>query len=195
MLKQFFKFLITGANNTGLDFLILNLLMFSFNTYKGWPIILFNIISFSLAVTNSYLINRFWTFRSEANKKIYKTQISLIVIILLILLNLNFLKNNIVFIFLTILFFSLVLLINIYVVKNFLLKENFTKSSFEFSKFVFLTIIGMTINTGIVYALTSFVSPFFGFSNILWANFSKAVATCIALFWNFFSYKLIVFKT
>ncbi|MFN3301640.1 MAG: GtrA family protein [Patescibacteria group bacterium] len=193
-LKQFFKFLITGANNTGLDFLVLNLLMLAFRIYKGWPIILFNIISFSIAVTNSYLINRFWTFRLDENKKIYKTQIFLIIIIIFILINLKFLKNKFVFIFLAIVFFIVVLLINIYIVKNFLSKENFAKSSLEFSKFVFLTVIGMAINTGIVYYLTSFVSPFFGLTKVLWANFSKAVATCISLFWNFTCYKFVVFK-
>jgi len=192
--RQFFKFLIVGLNNTGLDFLILNLLMFSFNIYKGLPIIFFNIISFSIAVTNSYLINRFWTFKSEEDRKIYQAQLLLILIILFILINLKFLKSIIIFIVLTVLFLIVVLSINFYVIKNFLLKEKLLESSKEFGKFVFLTIIGMLINTSVFYSFNTFVSPFFGFTNVLWANFSKAIATCISLFWNFTCYKFIVFK-
>lgn len=192
--KQFFKFLIVGLNNTGLDFLILNLLMLSFNLYKGLPIIFFNIISFTIAVTNSYLVNRFWTFRREGNQKILKTQIFLTFLIFLIISNLKFFKKDIFFIFLSVSFFTTVLFINFYIIKNFLSKEKFSDNSKQFGQFVFLTIIGTTINTGIFYSLVSFISPFFGFSEVVWANFSKAVATCISLFWNFTCYKFIVFK-
>ncbi len=192
--KQFIKFLIVGTNNTGIDFLILNLLMFSFGIYKGPPLIFFNIISFSLAVINSYLINRYWTFKKEEDKKISRTQILCILIILFILLNLRFIKSSLLFIILTISFLIIVFLINFYIIEKFLLKENFSKSSIQFLKFVFLTIIGMTINTGIVYYFTSFVSPLFGLTKVLWANFSKGIATCISLFWNFACYKFVVFK-
>lgn len=193
-LKQFVKFLIVGTNNTALDFLILNLLMFSFNIYKGLPLIFFNIISFSIAVTNSYLINRFWTFKSEEDKKIRRAQLFLILIIFFILINLKFIKITVLFIVLIIFFLTIVLLVNLYVIKNFLLKEKFSKSSIEFSKFFFLTLIGMLINTGIFYSLTSFISPLFGLTKVLWANFSKAIATIVSLFWNFSAYKFIVFK-
>lgn len=192
--KQFFKFLIVGLNNTGIDFLILNLLMFSFNIYYGLPVIFFNIISFTVAVTNSYLINRFWTFKKEENQRILRTQIILAFIIFLILFNLKFLKEKIVFVILSIVFFTIVLWINIFVVKNFLLKEKISESSKEFLKFVILTIMGMIINTTVFYSLISFVSPLFNFSKVLWANFSKAVATVVSLFWNFICYKFIVFK-
>ncbi|MCX7779016.1 MAG: GtrA family protein [Patescibacteria group bacterium] len=193
-IKQFFKFLIVGLNNTALDFLILNLLMFTFNLYQGLPIIFFNLISFTIAVTNSYLVNRFWTFQKEKNKKIFQGQFFLILIIFFILINLKFFKKNIIFITLGFIFFTVVLWIDLYIIKKFLLKERFLESSKEFGKFAILTILGMAINTSIFYTLTSFVSPIFGFSKILWANFSKAVATSLSLFWNFACYKLIVFN-
>lgn len=192
--NQFFKFLIVGFNNTSIDFLILNLLMYSFNTYRGWSILIFNIISFTIAVSNSYLINRFWTFKTGGDKKIYRSQILLILLIILILVDLKFLKNNILFVVLAALFLIFVLLINHYVIKNFLLKEKISESSLEFGKFVFLSAIGVFINSTIFYSLTSFVSPLFNLSKVLWANFSKAIATCLTLLWNFLCYKFIVFK-
>jgi len=193
-LKQFIKFLIAGANNTSIDFLILNILMIVSNIYSGSLVILFNCISFSIAVTNSYLVNRFWAFNQVEVKKIRNVQFFLIPIILLILLNLKFLKNNIFLIFLIILFFAIVIFVDSYIVKNYLNKNELSKSSTEFGKFVFLTLIGMIINSGILYILTSFVNPFFGLSVVLWANFSKAIATIISLFWNFFSYRTFIFK-
>jgi putative flippase GtrA len=195
MISQFLKFLIVGANNTGIDFLILNLLMSSFNLYKGWPIIFFNIISFTFAVTNSYLVNRFWTFSKKGDEKIKKGQIFLVFILLLILFNLKFFNNKTIFIFLVILFFSLVILIDSFIVKNFLFKENFKESSIKYGKFVFFTLIGMAINTAIVYSFTTFISPPFNLSLPIWANFSKAFATFVSLFWNFFSYKFMVFTS
>lgn len=192
--KQFIKFLIVGANNTALDFLILNILMKIFNIYKGWPLIFFNSLSFSIAVTNSYLVNRFWTFKDWQDKKIKNIQIILFSIIPLLLINLKFLHNNFLLIFLICSFLSLIAFVNSYIIKNFLTKNNFSENTLKFSKFVFFTLIGMAINTGIVYILTSFVSPFFGLSSVLWVNFSKALATIITLFWNFSVYKFIIFK-
>ncbi len=61
-LLQFIKFAIIGVLNTAIDFGILNLLMWGFGMYKGSWILLFNTISFSIAATNSYFINKYWTF-------------------------------------------------------------------------------------------------------------------------------------
>lgn len=194
MFKQFIKFLIVGANNTALDFLILNILMKIFNTYRGSPLIFFNSLSFTIAVTNSYLLNRFWTFKEKQEKKVANIQIILLSIIFLLFINLKILKSNFLLIFLIFSYLSLVFFINFYLIKNFLSKENFTESTLKFGKFVFFTLIGMAINTGVVYILTSFISPIFGLSTLLWANFAKALATFITLFWNFSIYKFVVFK-
>jgi len=192
--NQFFKFIIAGANNTAIDFLILNILMNLSHIYDQWPVIIFNIFSFSLAVINSYLVNRYWTFSQSQNKKIRIIQLFLMFIVLLLLLNGQFLKINYFSIFLIVIFFSQVLYVNYYIVKNYLIKNKFSDSSSEFGKFVFLTMIGLIINSTILYFISSHINPMFGFSSLLWANMAKATATIICLFWNFFAYKIIVFK-
>ena len=133
---QFSKFVLIGFLNTGIDFAILNLLMWQTGIYSGKYIILLNAIAFSVAVTNSYFWNKFWIFRAKETEK----------------------------------------------------------KAGEFAQFVAVTLVGMAINTTIVYSVTTLVSPMFGLSVELWANLAKAAATSISLVWNFTGYKLIVFK-
>jgi len=64
----------------------------------------------------------------------------------------------------------------------------------EFSQFIMVTLIGLAINSGIVYGITTLVQPMFGLGPELWANLAKATATAISLIWNFIGYKFIVFK-
>ncbi len=64
---EFTKFLIAGVLNTVIDFAILNYLCFTFNIFSGGLIILFNFASFSLAVINSYFLNKFWTFKKQGH--------------------------------------------------------------------------------------------------------------------------------
>jgi len=64
----------------------------------------------------------------------------------------------------------------------------------NFAIFVAVTLIGLAINSGIVYVLTTYVSPVFVQSDKLWANLAKVLATAVSLFWNFAGYKLVVFK-
>lgn len=66
---QFGKFFIVGILNTGLDFAVLNFLMWITQTYKGEPIIIFGTISFAVAVTNSYFLNKYWTFGDSNNSQ------------------------------------------------------------------------------------------------------------------------------
>ncbi len=68
-----------------------------------------------------------------------------------------------------------------------------TKKS-NFITFATVTLIGLSANTGIVYVLTTYVTPVVVDSETLWANFAKLLATVVSLIWNFTGYKLIVFK-
>ena len=58
MIKQIAKFGTVVVINTIIDFVLLNFLI----SIIGWPILLSNSISFSTAVTNSYFMNKYWTF-------------------------------------------------------------------------------------------------------------------------------------
>jgi len=134
-INQFSKFVVIGFMNTAIDFTILNLLMWWTGIYSGTSIILLNIISFSIAVFNSYFWNKYWTFR-DLDKVEAK----------------------------------------------------------EFSQFILVTLIGLAINSSIVYGITTLISPMFGISPELWANLAKVAATGFSLIWNFIGYKFIVFN-
>lgn len=133
---QFGKFFVVGILNTGLDFAILNFLMWMSNTYEGQSIVYFNTISFSIAVLNSYILNKYWTFGDSSK----------------------------------------------------------AQAPQQFMKFFGVSAIGWGLNTGIMYSVTTLISPIFGLSPALWANFAKLMATGVVLAWNFAGYKLFVFK-
>lgn len=65
----------------------------------------------------------------------------------------------------------------------------------HFLTFVTVTLIGLAINSGIVYTLTTFVPPVFGIRESLWVNVAKVIATGVSLFWNFAGYKMLVFRS
>jgi len=134
-INQFGKFVVIGLMNTVIDFAILNFLMWWTGIYSGASIILLNMVSFSIAVFNSYFWNKYWTF-----KDLDKIEAK------------------------------------------------------EFSQFILVTLIGLAINSSIVYGITTLVSPMFGISPELWANLAKVAATGFSLIWNFIGYKFVVFN-
>lgn len=69
-LKQFIKFGLVGFFNTIVDLGILNVLIFSTGLGRegGRYFTLFKSLSFICAATNSYVLNKYWVFRSEEDK-------------------------------------------------------------------------------------------------------------------------------
>lgn len=66
-IHEVLKFVVVGAINTALDLLVLNaLLLVSHQGNNTFSFSIFKAISFMVAVVNSYLMNKYWTF--AANK-------------------------------------------------------------------------------------------------------------------------------
>jgi putative flippase GtrA len=65
---QITKFGAVGAANFAVDIGILNLLIFLSGTAVGVAYIAFKVISFTFAVTNSYIWNKIWTFKKVDSK-------------------------------------------------------------------------------------------------------------------------------
>ncbi|MBU1178488.1 GtrA family protein [Patescibacteria group bacterium] len=69
-LIQIVKFGLIGVSNTIVDFALLNFLMWVFKITSGSWMIVFNIVAFSAAVINSYVWNRFWTFKIKSREEV-----------------------------------------------------------------------------------------------------------------------------
>ncbi len=65
LLKQGSKFLAVGIVNTLIDFGILNILILLTHIERGAWFSVFKALSFTVAVINSYFMNKFWTFRAK----------------------------------------------------------------------------------------------------------------------------------
>jgi putative flippase GtrA len=138
LVKQFSKFFIVGIVNTGIDFAILNIEIFLTGITSGSTLVLFNIVSFSIAVINSYYLNKFWTFEDK--------------------------------------------------------RPDGDKAPIKFSQFIGVSLVGLSINSLVIFGFTSLVPVMFGLSPQLWVNVAKIFATGASLIWNFIGYKLWVFK-
>jgi len=77
---QFAKFLTVGFANTAVDFGILNMLMWSSGIYSGKTILLFNSISFLVAVIHSYIWNKLWTFKAKSKANIASQFLAFVVV-------------------------------------------------------------------------------------------------------------------
>ncbi len=69
IVRQAVKFILVGILNTLIDLGVLNLLIFLTGIASGFGYSAFKGISFIVAVINSYILNKFWTFKSAGGNQ------------------------------------------------------------------------------------------------------------------------------
>ncbi len=74
--KNFSKFAIVGASNTVIDLIIFYILYEQFEIY----FVIAHVCAFIVAVTNSFIFNALWTFKSLKRGQIYKQILSFILV-------------------------------------------------------------------------------------------------------------------
>ena len=135
IVQQILVFGLVGGVNTAVDLVVLNILMFATGITSGLMYSVFKTLSFVVAVSNSYFMNKYWTFH-----------------------------------------------------------DHDARSSKEFSQFLIVSIGGLVINVGVSSFVVNSVSNVLGVSPQLWGTIGALAGTCVGLAWNFFGYKLFVFK-
>ncbi len=133
---QFGKFVAVGQSNAAIDIGILNLLILFTNIDRGPYFSVFKAVSFVLAVTNSFLWNKFWSF--ESNEK--------------------------------------------------------DGMAGQFAKFIAVSLVGLAINVSVATFVVNYIGPQWGISTRLWANVGVLSSVIFNIIWDFYGYKVLVFK-
>lgn len=144
---QFIKFAFVGILNTGIDFLVLNVLIGLFGTgNNGNLYFIFKGISFIAAVINSYLLNKFWVFKHEHSAPVTSS-------------------------------------------------DSQSNSKKELASFITISVLGLFLNILVSSAVFKFSTSLYpSLSQTIWANVGALTGTITVLIFNFFGYKLFVFK-
>lgn len=69
LIRQFSKFILVGGINTGIDFAVFNVLISITGITQGYGLAAINLVSFSVAVVNSYFMNKYWTFQDVTKNR------------------------------------------------------------------------------------------------------------------------------
>ena len=201
LILQFIRFIGIGFLNTAVDFAVLNLFASWLGAYTGFSVALINGLSFAIAVSHSYIWNKYWAFGAErgsegAARNLGQFTTAAVLgagVIGLVLLGAGKSYDPLYFAgLLAALALGEYLMWRLFQLK---LDETAKRSGRQFALFLAVSLVGIFINSGIVGGVTSALPPQFGFNQELWTNIIKAGATGIALVWNFVGYKFIVFKS
>lgn len=195
VIYQFLRFACIGFLNTGLSFLVVNLVSKFFGISQGWKFGVIVGIGFICAVLQSYPWNKTWTFGGEVGVSLWKNVKRLLLVgclgmsALLFVLVASRLSAPAVS--------YLIFLAAFLVVEEVLWKRfGFHISDWDhvghsFIIFLIVTTIGFFINS----SLSGLLSVHIHWTNSdLDKNIAAALATGVSLFWNFTGYKVIVFR-
>lgn len=89
-MNKFIKFFGVGVLNTAIDLVVLNALVYAFGAGENGKLyIFFKTISFLVAVTNSYFLNKFWVFSVRENRGAKEPALFLVVSIIGLVCNVS----------------------------------------------------------------------------------------------------------
>ncbi len=201
IILQLLKFAAIGSLNTALDFIILNYVTKSFGVTSGIELGLLNVISFGMAMVQSYLWNRAWTFASTNAAPLANLWR------LIVVGGLGFGSFVLVFVgglysvadtyYLFILIAFIVFEIIIWFGFGLSVGEGTNVGvGHQFGIFILISLVGLLINSAIVVGASTALAP--SLTSMINAdtikNVAKMMATLVSLIWNFVGYKLFVFK-
>ncbi len=91
--------------------------------------------------------------------------------------------------------FGAALTVSFFLNKRWTFKDSsLTDNLKKFNLFLIISVLGAAINTSVVTILTTHVDPNITLAPYLLLNLAKGTATIASGLWNFFGYKLVVFK-
>lgn len=199
VILQLLKFAAIGVINAALDFLLLNVLSKVFAISVGANLGLLNIVSFSVAVIQSYAWNKAWAF-GDSDTNPVKNFLHLCAIgglgsigVLLVLIGARLSATAVFYI----------LLLSAFVVAELALWKMFKLSATggdskknQFATFIVVSVGGLILNSVAVALVSDWLVTFIGFfgNEDVIKNVAKIVATGVSLVWNFIGYKILVFK-
>ena len=200
IILQLLRFIAIGVINTALDFIILNFLSKLLGINSGTSLGALNIISFSLAVVQSYFWNKYWTFGSGQVSLLVNFKRLVLVggvggfSLLAVLIGAKLLASPVFYLVVLAIFIISQLSLWIAFRLSHATNTTSTEASKQFLTFVVVSLIGLLINSILVSLLSTRI-PQNSFINAdLVKNLAKVLATGASLVWNFIGYKLVVFR-
>lgn len=88
-LFQLGKYAAVGFMNTAVDFVVINIMVLWTGIVEGLQLGLINSVSFAIAVTNSYLWNKYWTFKDAKKEGASKVEFAQFAVVSLVSLLIN----------------------------------------------------------------------------------------------------------
>lgn len=200
ILLQLSRFVAIGVINTALDFIVLNFLAKLLGITAGAELGAINIISFSLAVVQSYFWNKYWTFNT-VHVSLTSNFRRLVLVggvgflsFFAVLISAKYSAAPIVYFIIFALFVisELGLWIGFRLIQS--APQNGEDGSKQFVVFVIVSLVGLLINSVLVSLLSTRIPEYSFINEDLIKNIAKVIATGASLVWNFIGYKLIVFR-
>ena len=73
-------------------------------------------------------------------------------------------------------------------------EQDFVEQGKEFAQFLIVSVIGFFLNVGSASLVVNVIDPRFGLSERAWPTVGALTGTMVVMAWNFFGYKLFVFR-